>query len=129
MYKVEKGINVIIKVGEKAVGGQLGATFSRSTKSIDITNQINPQWQESLAGIKSWSIQCNGLYILNSESLSLLEDAFMTSVPVSVQFTIGETTYKGQCIIVDFPFSSIYDNSFKYTLKLLGTGELKRETV
>lgn len=129
MKKVEKGINVIIKVADKPVAGQLGATFTQSANSINVTNKINPEWQESLIGTKNWGLQCNGLYILNSESLSLLEDAFMTNKMVSAEFTLSGMRFKGQCLIVDFPFSAVYDNSFKYTLKLLGTGELQYETI
>ena len=56
----------------------------------------------SLAGTKSWSINCGGLYLVNSKSLDLIEDAFLKNRPVEVSFTIGERKYNGSCLIVDF---------------------------
>lgn len=119
-----KSIDVVLKINDEIVGGQQSASLIRQSAIVDITNKINGEWSESLAGIKSWSIDCSGLYLVNSTSLERIEDAFLNNYPVEVSFTIGDRKYKGVCLIVDFPLSTIFNTQFKYNMKLLGTGAL-----
>ena len=120
-----KSIDVILKSNGKALGGQQGASFSRQASIINITNKINGEWEENLTGTKSWSITCNGLYIINSHSLDQLEDAFFNNTPIEVSFSIGGKEYSGMGLVVDFPVSAVFNTEFKYSVKVLGTGELK----
>ena len=119
-----KSIDVVIKVNDKVVGGQQGATLTRQASIINITNKINNEWEESLTGTKSWSVMCQGLYLLNSGSLEMLEEAFLNNSKVELSFTIGEKKYSGECLVVDFPLSTVFNSQFKYSAKFLGTGEL-----
>lgn len=119
-----KSIDVVLKINDEIVGGQQGASLVRQSAVVDITNKINGEWSESLAGTKSWSINCSGLYLVNSTSLDRIEDAFLNNFPVEVSFTIGDRKYKGVCLIVDFPLSAVFNTQFKYSMKLLGTGAL-----
>jgi predicted secreted protein len=119
-----KSIDVVLKIDNQVIGGQQNASLVRQSAVIDITNKINGEWSESLAGTKSWSINCGGLYLVNSKSLDLIEDAFLKNRPVEVSFTIGERKYNGSCLIVDFPLNAIFNNQFKYNMRLLGTGAL-----
>lgn len=120
-----KSIDVVLKINNQVIGGQQGASLSRRSAVIDITNKINSEWSESLAGTKSWSINCNGLYVVNSQSLDQLEDAFFNNTPIEVSFSIGDKKYIGTGLVVDFPVSSVFNAEFKYSIKILGTGELK----
>ena len=61
MKTIQQGINVILKVDNKIVGGQQNVTLNRSSTSIDITNKIDADWKQSLAGIKTWSLTCSGI--------------------------------------------------------------------
>lgn len=119
-----KSIDVIIKINEKVIGGQQGASLVRQSSIINITNKINGEWEESLAGTKSWSINCSGLYLVNADSLDLLENAFLNNEKIEVSFAIGDKKYSGKCLVVDFPVSAMFNAEFKYSAKLLGTGEL-----
>jgi predicted secreted protein len=119
-----KSIDVILKINNKVVGGQQNASLVRQAAVIDITNKINGEWSESLAGTKSWSINCGGLYLVDSTSLEIIEDAFLKNYPVEVSFAIGDQKYSGSCLIVDFPLNTIFNNQFKYNMRLLGTGAL-----
>jgi predicted secreted protein len=91
---------------------------------IDITNKINGEWAENLAGTKSWSILCQGLYISNDKSFGLLEEAFMNNTPITVALTVGEKQLTGNALITDFPLSAVFNKEFKYNVRLLGTGAL-----
>ena len=119
-----KSIDVVLKVNGQAIAGQQNAVLFRQAQAITITNKIKSDWAESLAGVKSWSINCGGLYVLNARSLTMLEEAFMNNETIEVSFTLGNTNYSGNCLIVDFPLTPIFNQQFKYNLKLLGTGEL-----
>lgn len=127
MNNAVRSIDTIIYLNGVALGGQQGANLIRQTEAIDITNRINSDWAESLAGKKSWNINCSGLYITNDRAFGLLEDAFMNNKTVEVLITFGSTKLKGNAIITDFPLSSVFNKEFKYNIKLLGTGALTPE--
>ena len=122
---IQQGINVILKVDNKVVGGQRNIQLNRSSNAIDITNRINSEWQENLQGLKTWGVTCNGIYLINSESLSLLEECFMESKDVEVTIIIGTKEYNGKAIITNFPVNATYDKQFKYNITLLGNGALE----
>lgn len=122
--QIRQGIDVILYVDGKAVAGQQNINLNRSASTIDITNQINGDWQERLSGLKTWSISCSGIYIVNSKSYDLLEDAFMTNSNIEVEVRINNKKYKGNAIVSNFPVSAGYNGQFKYNIQLLGNGEL-----
>ena len=122
---IQQGINVILKVDNKVVGGQRNIQLNRSSNAIDITNKINSEWQENLQGLKTWGVTCNGIYLINSESLNLLEECFMESKDVEVTIIIGSKEYNGKAIITSFPVNATYDKQFKYNITLLGNGALE----
>ena len=121
---IQKGIDIVLKVNDKPVAGQQGATLNRAMSPINITNKINGEWSDSLAGLRTWRVSCNGLYAINADGLQALEDAFMNNEEIAVSLSFGGKNYFGQALITDFPVSSIYNAQFKYRLGLLGVGEL-----
>ena len=127
MSNVFRSIDTIISINDIPLGGQQGANLVRQTEAIDITNHINGDWAENMAGKKSWSILCSGLYITTDKAFALLEDAFMNNKTVEVLVSFGRTKLRGNAIITDFPVSSVFNKEFKYNIKLLGTGALLPE--
>ena len=124
MSNIQKGINILLLLDNTPVAGQLNVNFERSMSPIDITNKINGEWKTSLTGIKNWKIVCNGAYILSADSYKKLEDAFMNNKSVEVKLQTSSGEYVGEALITDFPLSSIYNDSYKYRISLLGTGKL-----
>ena len=43
--QVQQGINVILKIEDKFIGGQENIQLNREVESIDITNKINGNWK------------------------------------------------------------------------------------
>lgn len=121
---VGRSVDVVVSIDNYPLGGQQGASLMRQAQVINITNKINSEWAENLTGVKSWSVVCSGLYVVNDKSFSLLEDAFMNNKKVEVSINIGSQQLKGQAIITDFPLNAVFNKEFKYNLKLLGTGAL-----
>lgn len=124
----QPGIDVVLYVNNKPVAGQLNATLSQSLTNIDITNKINGEWAEYLPNIHNWRVSCQGMYILNAESYTQLENAFRENTEISVIISFQNKNYFGQALIIDFPLSSTYNAQFKYSLSLLGTGQLNVQT-
>lgn len=121
---VGRSVDVVVSIDNYPLGGQQGANLMRQAQVINITNKINSEWAENLTGVKSWSVVCSGLYVVNDKSFSLLEDAFMNNKKVEVSINIGSQQLKGQALITDFPLNAVFNKEFKYNLKLLGTGAL-----
>ena len=119
-----RSVDVVIYLNHYPLGGQQGANLVRQAQVIDITNKINAEWSESLSGIKSWSVVCTGLYIVNDNSFALLEDAFMNNKPIEVSINVGSQQLRGKALITEFPLSAVFNKEFKYNLRLLGTGAL-----
>ena len=124
---ISRSVDVAIFINDKPLGAQTEATLNRSASSIEITNKINGEWEENLVGKKSWNIDCGGLYVVDNEALQILEQSFMKSEPITVKFGTKTFQYSGKALITDFPLGAVYDEEFKYSLKLLGTGPLYQE--
>lgn len=127
MSDIQRGIDTILKINDIAVAGQLNAVLKRSMSPINITNQIKREWEESLAGIKTWSVSCGGAYVNGANSFSLLESAFMNDIEIDVIFSLGEKIYKGKGLITNFPLNANYNSQLKYVIDILGTGALMCE--
>ena len=124
---VQAGLNVVLYIGDKPVSGQQNASLRRSMVPINITNQITGDWRENLAGLRSWRVNCDGMYVVNAESLAALEDAFINNEEIDISMQINNKKYFGRALITDFPLSSTFNAQFKYKLQLLGSGELFEE--
>lgn len=124
---VQRSIDVVLIADGASVAGQQGATLNRSMSPIDITNQITGSWKESLGGLMSWNISCNGMYIKDNAGLRALEQAFLENKEITVKILVGNIHYTGQALITNFPLNAVFNTQFKYTLSLLGTGELRLE--
>lgn len=122
---IGRSVDVVLSIDNYPLGGQQGANFVRQAQIIDITNKINSEWSESLSGVKSWSVVCSGLYIVNDKSFDLLEEAFINNKTVDVSISVGTKQLKGKALITEFPLSAIFNKEFKYNLRLLGTGSLE----
>lgn len=121
---VSRSVDVVISINGQYLGGQQGAVINRSAQPINITNKINPEWQENLGGTKTWSISCNGVYIIDSKSLNELEEAFMNNTTIEVIVVMNQKRYYGEAIITNFPLTTNFSQSLRYNLSLLGTGAL-----
>lgn len=126
MSNVNKSIDVIIKSNDKILAGQQNAILSQQAAINDVTNRIILDWEESLAGVRSWQVNCGGLYVMNQVSLNELEQAFIDGTPVSASLTIDETLYEGECLITTFPLQATFNKGLTYSLVLIGTGPLSR---
>ena len=135
-YTKVAGVDVLVKVkkGEEyiAVGGQTGASLSRSAETIDTTDKTSGGWTTSMAGTKSWSVDTDGFVCLGDEAMDLLEECFENRTPVELEIRMGENesangvTFTGSAYITDFPLDFAQDSAVTYTLAFSSASGLKR---
>lgn len=125
MATVKRSKDIILYIGGKPVCAQKNIDLDRSVSALDITNKIDDSWQRNLAGVKSWKVNCGGVFIINDEAFTALETAFESGDAVEVKILEGETGYKGQAIITSFPIGIDYQDAMTYKLRLLGDGPLE----
>ena len=53
LQPLHRGVDVILSINSKIVGGQTNADLTRTMSPIKVTNKINGDWEKSLAGVKS----------------------------------------------------------------------------
>ena len=128
------GVDVLVKVKGSdgqflPVGGQKGASLKRSADTIDVSDKTSGGWSESIMGIKSWSLDCDGFVTLGDKGFALIHQAFDTRVALDVEIKIGDKegyTYTGKVVITDFPEEYASDNAVTYSLTLQGASPLVR---
>ena len=119
---------------DKIIAGQRGASLSRSAETIDVTTKDGDLWSASIAGFKSWSVDCDGAWIQGDQSQAKLNKAFLAGeeVKVTVYMNVSgsdgswesEEKFSGQAIITDYSFDLPYDDLASYSISLQGTGPL-----
>ena len=122
------GVKVTVYIKDatgKVLGGQRGATLNRSAETMDATTKDGAGWQENVAGLKSWGIDCDGVFVESDVAYELLEAAFLNgdNVVAYVELPSG-TKYEGTCIVADLPIEAPYDDLTTYSVTLTGTGAL-----
>lgn len=120
-----QGVDAILSIDGVILGGQKTAILNRTMSPINITNQINNDWQKNIAGTRAWSLTCGGMFIKGQEAFDALEKAFYDGKEVTVTLTDNDRTYTGQAIITSFPVTANYNDAFMYSLIFLGTGPLE----
>jgi TP901-1 family phage major tail protein len=111
-----------------AIAGQKSLTINRSADTIEVSSKdTEGGWKSSIAGMKEWSIDTDGLYIASDSSMQKLSKAFGNSDPVClVVKNIKTDTYMfgGQAAITDFPLEAPYDDALTYSVTFSGNGQL-----
>ncbi|MGG3561652.1 phage major tail protein, TP901-1 family [Neobacillus rhizosphaerae] len=122
------GVDVLLyaMVGttKTVVGGQSGATLNRETNVIEVTSKESG-WAENLAGVKSWSIECEGYVVVSDSAYDALETAWENGTEIDVEVRVPSgNTYSGKAIISEFPLEAPQDDALTFSLTLQGSGAL-----
>lgn len=127
------GVSVLLytQVGntKTVLGGQSGATLNRSTNVLEVTSKESG-WAENLAGVKSWSIDCEGYVVVSDTAYDTLEESWEDGIEIDVEIVVPSgKTYAGKGIIADFPLEAPQDDALTFSISVTGTGALvKTET-
>lgn len=132
------GVDVLLKVKDaqgvkQVVGGQTNCTLNREAETISTTDKTTGGFATSIAGLISWSVDCDGFVILGDNAFELIEDAFLGRKSIEVEIRVGANdnangiTYSGEGYIVDLPLEFSMDDAVTYALSVEGASALVRE--
>ena len=111
-----------------AISGQQGLTINRSAETIEVNSKSTEGgWKDSLAGMKEWSIDNDGLWVASDDAHKALATAFKGGDPVCVKVYNGKTKtglFGGLAIVTDYPIEAPYDDAVTYSITLQGKGAL-----
>lgn len=129
------GVDVLLKVSDDAgvkqiVGGQTNCTLNREAETISVTDKTSGGFTSSIAGLISWSVDCDGFVVLGDTAFDLIEDYFMGRKPIEVEIRVGAdseamgVTYTGEGYLVDLPLEFSMDDAVTYALSIEGASPL-----
>ena len=123
---VTKGLDILVYVGSKAVGGQKGCTLTMEADTIDVSNKNDFGWASTIGGAKSWSVSCDGQFIANDEGQKALMSAFVagTEVQVEMKNTAQSIYFAGKAAITSLEVDAQFDDVATMTIELQGIGAL-----
>lgn len=114
----------------ETIAGQRGATLTINNAEIDATTKDGSGWEEKLVGLKSWSLDFDGLYSEDDDVLQELETDVLAGNKVHVRLkTPGDNTFHGDCIITDFSIEAPHDGEATASGSLAGAEALTEATV
>ena len=123
---VTKGLDILVYVGSKAVGGQKGCTLTMEAETIDVSNKNDFGWASTIGGAKSWSVSCDGQFIANDEGQKALMSAFVagTEVQVEMKNTAQSIYFAGKAAITSLEVDAQFDDVATMSMELQGVGAL-----
>lgn len=122
----KRGLDIILTIDNKVVGGQRNATLNREAEVIDITNKVSGGWTENMTSVKSWSIEGDGIFVVDDAALDAIETAFLNGAWVQVKVADDAWGYTGRGVITDFPIEANYDDAATYSITITGSGALEK---
>lgn len=125
-----RGLEILLFVDGKEVGGQRGASLSMSADELDVTDKNTTGYKKFLVGLKEWSISCDGLVVAGEEGYDALFNAFIAGDVIEVQLKKKDGTfgYQGPVVIASMDFDAQYDDALTYSCELKGAGDLTQVT-
>ncbi|MBE7117265.1 phage major tail protein, TP901-1 family [Bacillus paranthracis] len=127
------GVDVLLKAKvdgastASVIGGQSGATLTRSANIISVTSKDSDAWEESIAGTKSWSVDCDGFMAKDDTALLAIEKAWEDRKPLDIELAFNGQIYTGTVYIGELGNEFPQDDAVTFSISLTGTGALKRE--
>ena len=125
-----RGVDVLVKVDiagtPTTIAGQRNATLSLSSDSIDTTAKDTGDWRTFLAGLKSWTLSCDGLYVDGDPALEELQSKFEsgTAVAVTIAESCAAWTATGNAVITSLDYDASLEDVMTVSAEFQGTGAL-----
>jgi TP901-1 family phage major tail protein len=129
------GVDVLLKVTDSSgvkqiVGGQTNCTLNREANTIDTTDKTSGGYTSIIAGLLSWSVDCDGFVVLGDTAFDLIEETFLGRESIEIEIRVGAdtesngVTYTGFGYIVDLPLEFSQDDAVTYALSVEGASPL-----
>lgn len=107
------------------VGGQRNSPLSMTAEALDGSHKTSGGWSAQIPGMKSWSINYDGLQILSDEGLQVLEYAFRNDEEVHVRLVYKNGNYReGWAFVTSFEDNNAHTDIHTVSVTLTGNGEI-----
>ena len=123
---VTRGLDILVHVGAKAIGGQKGCTLTMEADTIDTSNKNDAGWASFIGGAKQWSVSCDGQFVVDDEGQKAIMDAFIAGTEVEVEMKNQAETiyYKGKACITSVEVDAQFDDVATLAVEFQGLGAL-----
>lgn len=126
----KRGLDLILKAGETAIGGQRGASIEMSSEVLDVSCKTSGDWTAKINGAKSWTCSCDGIYFTDDAGYKAAVTAFLAGTEVTLELADSgkKVGFTGKAIITSLNIEAPYDDALTYAIEFEGTGELSEVT-
>lgn len=126
----KRGLDLILKAGSTAIGGQRGASIEMTSEVLDVSCKTSGDWMAKINGAKSWTCSCDGIYFTNDAGYKAATAAFLAGTEVTLELADeGKTVgFTGKAIITSLSIEAPYDDALTYAVEFEGTGALEEVT-
>ncbi len=116
-----------------AILGSRTCSISASMETREATTKESAGWSESLEGLRSWSVDADGLYSQDvahghEELYTLISARTKLTLAFSTQVT-GDTKYIGSAWLTELSLEAGVEDSVSWSGSFQGTGALTKATV
>ena len=124
--EVKRGLDILLSVGDTAIGGQRNASIEMSAESIDVSTKTTGDWKAKMTGAKEWTSDCDGIYLIGDAGYKAALNAFMNGTEVNVKIADSGSTvgFQGKAVITSFSFEAPYEDAMTYEMSFEGVGAL-----
>lgn len=111
------------------IKGQRGASLSQKADTMDASDKTSGEWKSEIAGMKSWSVEYDGLVNKNDEGMQLAEKAFRASTDLLVRIVDRDNAYQwGLVSVTEFSKEYPFDDMASLKATFSGIGAISEET-
>ena len=111
-----------------AIAGQQSLTIKRSADTVETTSKdTKGGWKSQMAGMKEWSIDSDGAYVMGAESHKELQKYFESGDLMCIKIVdIKESKplFGGLAVLTEYTLEAPYDDAMTYSCSIAGNGAL-----
>ena len=111
-----------------AIAGQQSLTINRSADTVETTSKdTKGGWKSQMAGMKEWSIDSDGAYVMGAESHKELQKYFESGDLMCIKIVdIKESKplFGGLAVLTEYTLEAPYDDAMTYSCSIAGNGAL-----
>ena len=127
------GTALLLYSGSNAIAASKSHTLSVNAETIDVTTKDSAGWKEIIAGLKTWSVDAEGLVAFdNSYNYEFLLDALRNKTKLSIKLqtsTVGDERLLGDVYVTSVELSAPMEDAITFSASFEGTGALTHETI
>ena len=120
----ETGNSIKVSVGTQVIGGQQNCSLSMETETYDATTKDSGVWAEEEAVGLSWSIDCDGLILVDDAGLEALLTAWKGLQTVDIKYGTSTKYKTGKAIVESLSQNSSMKEKSTWSVTFKGCGEL-----